>query len=129
VTRRRCEKFDTRGIKGADHHRVMKDRRSRSPYVSTGHLAPPDQVKPLAAEAHQRYKTNTDGQNSQVNPALARVPSKPFGICIVGTSGNVCTVGDAEYEFTIMSVSKPFIFVLVCEALLCGPTVKHVISK
>jgi glutaminase len=28
----------------------------------------------------------------------------------VGTSGNVCAVGDADYEFTIMSVSKPFLF-------------------
>jgi glutaminase len=36
---------------------------------------------------------------------------------VVGTSGNVYAVGDAEYEFTIMSVSKPFVFALVCEAL------------
>jgi glutaminase len=35
----------------------------------------------------------------------------------VGTSGNVFAVGDADYEFTIMSVSKPFIFALVCQAL------------
>src|SRR5262249_15617300 len=40
-----------------------------------------------------------------------------FGICVVGTSGNVYAVGDAEYEFTIMSVSKPFVFALVCEAV------------
>jgi glutaminase len=30
-------------------------------YVSTGHLPPPDQIKALVAEAHGRYKTNTDG--------------------------------------------------------------------
>ena len=69
------------------------------------------------AEAYERYKTNPDGQNSQVYPALARVPSALFGICVVGTRGNVYTVGDADYEFTIMSVSKPFVFALVCEAL------------
>ena len=57
------------------------------------------------------------GENSKVYPALARVPSELFGICVVGTSGNVYAVGDAEYEFTIMSVSKPFVFALVCEAL------------
>ena len=28
----------------------------------------------------------------------------------MGTSGNVHAVGDADYEFTIMSVSKPFVF-------------------
>src|SRR5262249_40781502 len=88
-------------------------------YVSTGHLPAPDQVRSLVAEAYERYKSNTDGQNSQVYPALARVPSHLFGICEVGTNGAVYTVGDSDHEFTIMSVSKPFIFALVCEAL--GP--------
>jgi glutaminase len=88
-------------------------------YVSTGHLPPPEQVKSLVAEAYERFKSNTDGHNSQVYPALARVPSHLFGICEVGTNGAVYAIGDSDYEFTIMSVSKPFIFALVCEAL--GP--------
>jgi glutaminase len=74
-------------------------------------------VKSLVAEAYQRYRSNADGQNSQVYPALARVPGNLFGICVVGTTGNVYAVGDSDFEFTIMSVSKPFIFALVCEAL------------
>src|SRR6516165_4561702 len=86
-------------------------------YVSTGHLPPSEQVRALVDEAYARYKSNTDGQNSQVYPALARVPRDLFGICEVGTSGAVYAVGDSDYEFTIMSVSKPFIFALVCEAL------------
>ncbi len=86
-------------------------------YVSTGHLPPPDQVRALAAEAHERFKSNTDGENSNVYPALARVPSDLFGICIAGTSGNLYEVGDDQYEFSIMSVSKPFVFALVCEAM------------
>src|SRR5262249_27355796 len=52
-------------------------------------------------------------------PALARVPSQRFGVCVVSTGGDVYAVGDSDYQFTIMSVSKPFIFALVCEAL--GP--------
>jgi glutaminase len=40
-----------------------------------------------------------------------------FGVCVAGTTGNVYSVGDAEYEFAIMSVSKPFVFALVCESL------------
>ncbi len=88
-----------------------------SPYISTGHLPPEEQVVALVAEAHERFKTNTEGTNSQVYPAMARVPSDLFGICVVGTTGNVYSVGDADYEFTIMSVSKPFIFALVCQAL------------
>ena len=78
------------------------------------------------AEAYERYKTNADGQNSQVYPALARMPSGLFGICVVGTSGNVYAVGDADYEFTIMSVSKPFVFALVCEALGHAQVREHI---
>src|SRR5215471_7290576 len=86
-------------------------------YVSTGHLPSPDMVKGLVTEAYERYRSDTDGQNSQVYPALARVPSNLFGICVVGTNGTIYAVGDSASEFTIMSVSKPFIFALVCEAL------------
>ncbi len=86
-------------------------------YVSTGHLPPDDQVARLIGEAHTRFQSNTDGRNSQVYPALSRVPSHLFGICVVGTSGNAYAVGDADHEFTIMSVSKPFIFALVCELM------------
>src|SRR5262245_47591169 len=87
------------------------------PYVSTGHLPPSDEIVRLVDEAYQRYRTNTDGENSQVYPALAGVPSELFGICVVGTNGEVHAVGEADHEFSIMSVSKPFIFALVCEAL------------
>ena len=87
------------------------------PYVSTGHLPPPEQVRDFITESYRRFQTNTEGQNSQVYPALARVSPELFGICVVGTDGQVFSIGDAEHEFTIMSVSKPFIFALVCEAL------------
>jgi len=88
-----------------------------APYVSTGHLPPPEDVQALVTEAWERYRGNPDGQNSQVYPALARAPRDLFGVCIVGTSGRVYPAGDVEHEFTIMSVSKPFVFALVCEAL------------
>jgi glutaminase len=97
--------------------RLQTGEPADAPYVSTGHLPAPDAVRSLVGEAYERYKSNTDGQNSQVYPALARVPSHLFGICEVGTDGAVYAVGDSTYEFTIMSVSKPFIFALVCEAL------------
>lgn len=87
--------------------------------VSTGRLPPPERVSALVAEAYQRARDNTEGENAQVYPALARIPSDLFGVCVVGTSGSVYAMGDAEYPFTIMSVSKPFVFALVCELL--GP--------
>jgi glutaminase len=87
------------------------------PYVSTGHLPPPEDVQALVTEVWERFRGDTDGQNSQVYPALARVERDLFGVCIVGVSGRVYPAGDYEHPFTIMSVSKPFVFALVCEAL------------
>lgn len=87
------------------------------PYVSTGHLPPAEDIVRLVDQVHARYKSNTDGQNSQVYPALAEVPSGLFGICVVGTDGGVYSVGEAEHEFSIMSVSKPFVFALVCQEI------------
>ena len=89
------------------------------PYISTGHLPGPEMVQQLVSEARKRFQSNTDGQNSQVYPALARVSRDLFGVCIVGTSGHVYAAGDTDHEFSIMSVSKPFVFALVCETI--GP--------
>jgi glutaminase len=86
-------------------------------FVSTGHLPSAELVKALVLEAYDRFKSDTEGQNSQVYPALARVPSDLFGICVVGTSGDTYAVGDTDYEFSIMSVSKPFVFALVCQEI------------
>ncbi|TWU29740.1 glutaminase A [Bythopirellula polymerisocia] len=88
-----------------------------SGYISTGHLPAPYVVEELVQEAYQEFKANSDGLNSQVYPALAQVPANLFGISVVGTNGDVFAVGDSEHEFTIMSVSKPFVMALVSEVL------------
>jgi glutaminase len=98
---------------------VAEPAEKERPYISTGHLPEPETVQKLVTDAHQRFKSNTDGENSQVYPALARVPRDLFGLCVVGTSGRVHGAGDIEYEFSIMSVSKPFVFALICETI--GP--------
>ena len=58
-----------------------------SSYVSTGSLPPSDQVARLIAEAHERFAKVELGKNSQVYPALARVPGDLFGICVVDMDG------------------------------------------
>jgi glutaminase len=79
-------------------------------------LPPPEQVNALVASAHRQFRSDTDGENSQAYPALASVSSELFGVCVAGTGGSVFAVGDTDYEFAIMSVSKPFVFALVCQA-------------
>ena len=66
---------------------------------------------------HERFRADVDGENSQVYPALARARADLFGLCVCGTGGSTFAAGDAQSEFTIMSISKPFVFALVCQAL------------
>jgi glutaminase len=88
-------------------------------YVSTGNLPSADDVRQAVDAAYAEHATNTNGALSQVYPALARVDPALFGVCLVGTSGASYDVGDVATPFTIMSVSKPFVFALVCQLL--GP--------
>lgn len=88
-------------------------------FVSTGDLPAPASVRRLVDDAHVLYRSNTEGANATVYPALARVPSDLFGICSVDSDGSVTAAGDADHEFALMSVAKPFTFALVCERL--GP--------
>jgi glutaminase len=84
-------------------------------HVSTGDLPTPADVDALVAEAHARFRGVRDGEVSQVYPALARMPAELFGICIVSAAGRVFEAGDADRPFSIMSVSKPFVFALACQ--------------
>jgi glutaminase len=86
-------------------------------YVSTGHLPAPDDIGAILAETHAMHAGNPNGEVSQVYPALARVDPGLFGLSIVGTDGKVYEVGAAQQMFSIMSVSKPFLLALVCQAI------------
>ena len=85
--------------------------------VSTGHLPDPTRVRVLVDEAHARFASDRTGTNADYIPALAQVPDQLFGICLVGVNGNCYSVGDAEVHFTIQSISKPFVFGLICQAI------------
>jgi glutaminase len=86
-------------------------------HVSTGQLPDSAAVQELVTDAHHRFRADVGGLPSTVYPALARVPPELFGIALVSTHGHILTSGDAGYEFTIMSVSKPFVFALICELI------------
>ena len=85
-----------------------------APYVSTGQLPPSERVGLLVNEAYHRFRDNSDGELSHVYPSLATVDPDRFGICVANTKGLAATAGDADVEFSIMSVAKPFVFALMC---------------
>ena len=83
--------------------------------MSTGHLPDANTVSGMVADVHARFKDAAEGEVSQVYPALARMPADMFGVCVVGKNGAVFSAGDFEQPFSVMSVSKPFVFALVCQ--------------
>ena len=89
-------------------------------FVSTGSLPPGERVQALVDEAFERFRGNDEGVLSDVYPALLRVPPDQFGICVIGARGGMYPAGDVDVEFSIMSVAKPFVFALVCDAVGAG---------
>ena len=69
------------------------------------------------AEAHARFQSNDEGRVADYIPALAQVPSQRFGVCLAGVSGQCFTAGDADAQFTIQSISTPFVFALICQTI------------
>ena len=102
------------------HERLPFDEETTPPRVSTGELPQPEQVRDLVTEAYERYRTNGDGAVADYIPALAAASPEWFGISVVGTRGRSFEIGDVETTFSIQSVSKPFVFALVCEAIGYG---------
>ena len=95
----------------------MNPQREGEPFVSTGSLPGDVRVDELVDAAHSRFVNLDDGTLSQVYPALARANPDHFGICLTGADGTLHEAGDSRQGFTLMSVSKPFGFALVCEAV------------
>lgn len=89
----------------------------RPPFVSTGLLPPANDVRRIIEQAYELARSNTEGERSQTYPALARVKPELFGVSVTATDGETHGAGDVGHEFTLMSVSKPFVFALICEQI------------
>lgn len=88
-----------------------------SPFVSTGTLPSRDEIRALVETAYARFRDERTGQVADYIPALAEADPSAFGLCVANTRGDTYALGDADEGFSIQSVSKPFVFALVCDAL------------
>jgi glutaminase len=85
--------------------------------VSTGQLPQWHEVESLVEAAHRRYRLDTDGAVADYIPVLAEVDPELFGVCVAEVDGGLHTAGDATVEFSIQSISKAFVYALVCDQL------------
>lgn len=99
------------------HDRLHAEEALGPAAVSTGRLPAAEAVAALVAEARDRYAGVDEGKVADYIPALAKASSDWFGISVCGVGGQVFSAGEAERPFSIQSISKPFVFALVCQAL------------
>src|ERR1700733_7008388 len=85
--------------------------------VSTGELPPDTDVQALIIAGYERFRQVGDGAVADYIPALAAASPSAFGVCVAGVRGRLFSIGDADQEFAIESISKLFVFALVCDAL------------
>lgn len=72
-------------------------------------------VSEFLNELHARYRVVLDGKVATYIPELAKADPNWFGICMVTTGGGIYEVGDSRQEFTIQSISKPFVYGMALE--------------
>lgn len=84
-------------------------------FISTGNLPRREQIDAAVRAAHARFLPERAGDVSTVYPALEAVNPDLFGIALLGTSGEEWEIGDARHEFTVQSISKPFVFALIAQ--------------
>jgi len=90
---------------------------SVSEWVSNGHLPTAEVVQELVDEAHGRFAPVLDGQVADYIPALAAAAPESFGLCVSSCGGALFEAGEARVAFSIQSISKPFLFALICQAI------------
>ncbi|MGK7954932.1 MAG: glutaminase A [Crocosphaera sp.] len=87
-----------------------------------------EDVSPISTcitDIYERYKNINEGNVAAYIPELAKVNPHFFGICITTPNGQIYQAGEAEYSFTIQSISKAFVYGLA----LADHGVDKVMSK
>ena len=81
----------------------------------TGHLPEWSEVESLVEAAHRRFEPDADGTVADYIPVLARANPQWFAVCVADVDGGMHTAGDIDVEFSIQSISKAFVYALVCQ--------------
>lgn len=84
-------------------------------YVATGALPAGAVVDQLVDESFEHARSHTQGTVADYIPILASVDPDLFGVCVADVDGGVHSAGDTDVEFSIQSISKAFVYALVCD--------------
>lgn len=85
--------------------------------AATGVLPPSERIDEILAAAHRRAAAHTEGAVADYIPVLARADADAFGVCVADVDGGLHEVGDTRATFSIQSISKAFVYALLCDAI------------
>ena len=85
--------------------------------VVRGNLAIPDfaEFQSDITEIFERVKTNSNGEVASYIPQLGRVDPEYFAVSVCTVDGQRFSLGDAQTDFCLQSVSKPVSYCLALE--------------
>ncbi len=83
-------------------------------------------VPDYLAEVAEACASSRGGEPASYIPELAKVDPDRFGLAMATVDGAVYSVGDAEQEFTIQSISKAFVYGLAVRELGLTEIDKHI---
>ncbi|MGO3147927.1 MAG: glutaminase A [Leucobacter sp.] len=81
----------------------------------TGELPAKVEIDDLIERTHQRYADVSEGAVADYIPILAKTDPSLFGLSLAGRNGEIHETGDVDVTFSIQSISKAFVFALVCD--------------
>lgn len=85
--------------------------------VSTGHLPESERVEEAISAAVSDALPHIEGAVADYIPTLAEADPDVFGVALAEVGGEVHEWGDSRVEFSIQSISKAFVYALVCQEL------------
>ncbi|WP_396667183.1 glutaminase A [Microbacterium sp. R86528] len=101
-------------------------REAQHPPGSTQAADRPRPLHTALDSVFERVRALTDGEVASYIPELAREDPDQLGIALASVRGTTHEMGDSAAEFTIQSVSKPFVFALALEQLGLAAVSTHV---
>ncbi|MBN9177410.1 MAG: glutaminase A [Microbacterium sp.] len=83
----------------------------------TGRVPADARIDDLLDSAYRRALTHREGTVADYIPILGRADPEAFGVSVVDVDGGIHSVGDTATRFSIQSISKAFVYALLCEAV------------
>lgn len=85
--------------------------------AATGDRPSDTGIDAALAGAYERARGHDEGAVADYIPLLAEADPAAFGLCLADVAGGLHEVGDTRIPFSIQSISKVFVYALLCDRI------------